>query len=59
MDPKVEHVVVQVNVHRAWRSATYARYSASIFDKADLEPFCNKAQNALVRDTVLEETDDP
>jgi hypothetical protein len=23
------------------------------------EPFCNKAQDALVRDTVLEETDNP
>jgi hypothetical protein len=34
-------------------------YSASIFDNADLEPFCNKAQDALVRDAVLEETDNP
>jgi hypothetical protein len=41
------------------RSATYATCSASIFDSADFEPFCNEAQDALVRDTVLEETDDP
>jgi hypothetical protein len=26
---------------------------------ADLEPLRNQAQDALVRDTVLEETDDP
>src|SRR5262249_52031119 len=32
---------------------------ASIFDDADFEPLRNKAQDALVRDTVLEETDDP
>ena len=36
--------------HRPLRSATYATYSASIFDNADLEPFCNEAQDALVRD---------
>jgi hypothetical protein len=41
------------------RSATYATCSASIFDSADLEPFCNEAQDALVRDPVLEETDNP
>jgi len=34
-----------------------ARY-ASIFDDADLEPLRNRAQDALVRDTVLEEPDD-
>src|SRR5580704_11894221 len=45
--------------HRTLRSATYATCSASIFDNADLEPFCNEAQDALVRDTVLEETDNP
>src|SRR6202011_6316673 len=45
--------------HRALRSATYATCSASIFDGADLEPFCNEAQDALVRDTVLEESDNP
>src|SRR6202045_630371 len=45
--------------HRALRGATYAACSASTFDSADLEPFCNKAQDALVRDTVLEEADNP
>jgi hypothetical protein len=28
-------------------------------DPSNLEPFCNEAQDALVRDAVLEETDDP
>src|SRR5262249_16212349 len=32
---------------------------ASIFDDADFEPLRNKAQDALVRDTVLKEADDP
>src|ERR1700686_2523465 len=45
--------------HRALRSAACATCSASIFDSADLEPFYNEAQDALVRDTVLEETDNP
>ena len=35
------------------------RVHASIFDNANLEPFCDEAQDALVRDTVLEETDNP
>jgi site-specific DNA recombinase len=39
--------------HRALWGAT------SIFDSADLEPFCNEAQDAFVRDAVLEETDNP
>jgi hypothetical protein len=33
--------------------------TSTIFDNADLEPFCNKAQDRFARDTVLEETDDP
>ena len=45
--------------HPALRSATYAACSASIFDSANLEPFYNEAQDALVRDTVLEGADNP
>ena len=31
----------------------------SVFDNSNLEPLCNEAQDALVRDAVLEETDHP
>ena len=64
MDPQVIHVV-QVDVrqdrrnHRPLRSATYTSRYASIFDYADLQPFRDEAQNALVRDAVLEEPDNP
>jgi site-specific DNA recombinase len=45
--------------HRPLRSATRATYYASIFDNADLQRLRNQTEDALVRDTVLEETDDP
>src|SRR5262245_39158186 len=45
--------------HRALWSATLTTRHPSVLDDADLEPFRYQAQDALVRDTVLEETDDP
>jgi hypothetical protein len=42
-----------------WTRAYLAPRYASIFDDADLEPLRNQAQDALVRDTVFEEADDP
>jgi hypothetical protein len=41
------------------RSATTASRYASIFDDSDFQPFYNEAQNALVRNPVLEEADNP
>ena len=40
------------------RRANLTTCYASIFNDADFEPLRNKAQDALVRDTVLEETDE-
>src|SRR5262245_30615752 len=45
--------------HRALRSANLTARRPSVLDDADLEPFRYQAQDALVRNTVLEETDDP
>jgi hypothetical protein len=45
--------------HLPLRGAKLAARYASIFDDADLEQTRNQAQDALVPDTVLEETDDP
>src|SRR5262249_1033793 len=54
--------VVQVDVgkdwgnHRTLRSANLTARHPSVLDDADFEPFRYQAQDALVRDTVLEET---
>ena len=45
--------------HCPSRSASFTACYAPIFRDADLQPFRNQAQDALVRDTVLEETDNP
>jgi site-specific DNA recombinase len=45
--------------HRPLRSASFTACYAPIFRDADLQPFCNQAQDALVRDTVLKKTDRP
>ena len=45
--------------HRPLRNATCTACYAPIFRDADLQPFRNQAQDALVRDTVFEETDHP
>jgi site-specific DNA recombinase len=41
------------------RSASFTACYAPIFRDADLQPFRNQAQDALVRDTVLEKSDRP
>src|SRR5215813_13807825 len=64
LDPQIIPVV-QVDVgkdwgnHRTLRSANLTARHPSVLDDADFEPFRYQAQDALVRDTVLEETDDP
>lgn len=45
--------------HRSLRSASFTSRYAPIFRDADLQPFRNQAQDALVRDTVLEKADRP
>ncbi len=45
--------------HRPLRRTPLATCYASIFDNADFQPLRNQAKNALVRDTVFEEADDP
>src|SRR5215468_2636639 len=46
-------------INRPLRGTHLTACYASILDDADFEPLRDKAQDALVRDTVLEETDDP
>ena len=45
--------------HRPLRSASFTACYTTILRDADLQPFRNQAQDALVRDTVLQKTDRP
>src|SRR4029453_16492538 len=64
LDPQIARVM-QIDVgkdwgnHRTLRGADLTTRYASIFDDAYLQPLRNQAQDALVRDTVLEKAEDP